>query len=907
MQFKNKNLSQELKIQINTLIAQKTNNSQTDDIKDVCIHQMFEAQVEKSPGAIAVFLDAHNLASGVEEQLTYRQLNQRANQLAHYLRTLGVAPEVLVGICVDRSVEMIVAILGVLKAGGTYVPLDPAYPPERLAFILEDTKIPLILTQEKLRENLTANEAHLVCLDSDWEAIAHNSQDNPVNWTTPDHLIYVIYTSGSTGQPKGVMISHRGISNQLRWRQTTFELTNTDKVLQTISFSFDPSVWQIFWPLCFGAQLVLPRPGGHHDSVYLIQTIIQQQITVLAMVPSMLRVLLEEKDIENCQNLKHITCGGEALPIELVERFFARLNLDNVLHNCYGPTEASIDATFWTCQRHTNYITAPIGRPIANTNIYILDSDLQPVPIGKVGELYIGGVGLARGYFNRPELTAQKFIPNPFNSSERLYKTGDLARYLSDGNIEYVGRIDHQVKIRGFRIELEEIEAKLLQHPGVQASVVIAREYMSGDKCLVAYFVPNREQTPTISELRDFLKQTLPDYMVPSALVILNSLPLTANGKVNRRALPAPEQNRPELATDFLAPRDRLELQLTQIWEESLGIHPIGVTDNFFDLGGHSLVALRLLAQIEQKFGTRLPLSTFLQAPTVEKLADILQQKESQALWQPLVAIKPNGKKAPVFCVHGADGNIIVFHNLACYLDADQPVYALQPFGLDGKQPFQTKIEDMASDYIKEIRTIQSEGPYLLAGYSAGGTIAFEMAQQLVAQGEKVALLALFDTCSSVYFHELSFRQWIARHWHNFWQLDEPKQKLNYLFMAIQQRLQKINKKFGLDNIGAESPYAHVSLEYNSNLLEDALFITQQQAVRKYHPQAYSGKVTLFRSNEQIWWLEGDRSLGWRELAEVEVHAIPGDHNNIVRANVQSLGEKLSDCLRRVDQHHSVK
>ncbi|MDM9385424.1 amino acid adenylation domain-containing protein [Chlorogloeopsis sp. ULAP01] len=907
MQSESKNLYQESNKNTNTLVAHKTNNNQTDDIKNVCIHQMFEAQVEKSPDAIAVFLDTHIPASGVGEQVTYRQLNQRANQLAHYLRTLGVAPEVLVGICIDRSVEMIVAILGVLKAGGAYVPLDPAYPPERLAFILEDSTTPLIITQEKLRESLTTDGAQVVCLDSDWEAIAQNSQNNPVNWTNPDNLIYIIYTSGSTGKPKGVMISHRGISNQLQWRQTTFELNDTDKVLQTISFSFDPSVWQIFWPLCFGAQLILPRPGGHHDSVYLIKTIVEQQITVLAMVPSMLRVLLEEKGIENCQNLKHITCGGEVLPIELVECFFARLNLDNVLHNCYGPTEASIDATFWTCQRHTNYTTAPIGHPITNTNIYILNSDLQPVPIGEVGEVYIGGIGLARGYLNRPQLTAQKFIPNPFNSSERLYKTGDLARYLSDCNIEYVGRVDHQVKIRGFRIELEEIEAKLLQHPDVQTSVVIACDYVSGDKRLVAYIVPNGEQTPTISELRDFLKQTLPDYMVPSAFVILNSLPLTANGKVDRRALPAPEQNRPQLATDFLAPRNRLELQLTQIWEESLGIQPIGVTDNFFDLGGHSLVALRLLAQIEQKFGTSLPLSTFLQAPTVEKLADILQQKESPALWKPLVAIKLNGEKPPLFCIHGADGNIIVFYNLAGYLDADQPVYALQPLGLDGKKPFHTKIEDMASDYITQIRTIQSEGPYLLAGYSAGGTIAFEMARQLVAQGEKVDFVALFDTCSSVYYHELSFRQWISRHWYNFWQLDEPKQKLNYLFMAMQQRLQKISKKFGSDNTGEELPDVNVSLEYKLSPIENALFAIQQQAVRDYHPQFYSGKVTLFRSNEQIWWLEGDRELGWRELAQVEVHPIPGDHNNIVRANVQSLGEKLRDCLRRVNNHHSVK
>ncbi|BCL38219.1 non-ribosomal peptide synthetase [Nostoc sp. MS1] len=879
-----------------TLLLQQTNNTQ------LCVHQMFEAQVEKSPGAVAVvYLDenefteraTHIAVPHKPSELTYQQLNQKANQLAHHLRTLGVGSEILVGIYMNRSLEMIVAILGVLKAGGAYVPLDPAYPPERLAFILEDTKTPVMLTQEKLLGKLPTHETQVVCVDSEWEVIAHNSQENPVNWTTPENLIYVIYTSGSTGQPKGVMIPHCGICNQLHWRQTTFGLTDTDKVLQTISFSFDPSVWQIFWPLCFGAQLILPRSGGHQDSAYLVKTIIEQQITVLAMVPSMLRVLLEEKGIENCQGLKHITCGGEALTVELIDRFFARLNLDNVLHNCYGPTEASIDATFWTCQRQTNYVTAPIGRPIANAEIYILDSDLQPVPVGEPGELHIGGIGLARGYLNRPELTAQKFIPHPFNSSERLYKTGDLARYLSDGNIEFLGRLDQQVKIRGFRIELEEIEAKLLLHPGVQTTIVIAHEDKLDNKRLVAYIVPKAGQTLTTTELRGFLKQRLADYMIPSAFVMLESLPLTANGKVDRRALPAPEQNRPELAIDFIAPTNEVELKLTQIWQEALGINFIGVKDNFFDLGGHSLVALRLLSLLEQRFGKSLPLSTFLQAPTVEQIAKILQQEESPTLWEPLISIQPNGKKPPLFCIHAADGNVIAFHNLVSYLDADQPVYALQPHGLDGKKPFHTKIEDMASDYVREIRTIQPQGPYLLAGYSAGGVIAFEMAQQLIDQGEKVELLGLFDTYSSAYFHE-SLPQWISRHWRNFLGL-KLQQKLEYLLIEIQKFILKIQKDSGINNA------KDVSVQYNLSPMEMSLFATQRQAVKNYCPQVYSGKITLFRSSEQPLWLAGDRKLGWQGLAEVEVHDIPGNHNNILRANVKFLGEKLRDCLKRTN------
>ncbi|NMG19781.1 non-ribosomal peptide synthetase [Brasilonema bromeliae] len=592
------------------------------EYQEQCIHELFEVQVEKTPHAVAVMFEG--------EQLTYQQLNTRANQLAHYLKTLGVGADVLVGICMERSLEMVVGLLGILKAGGAYVPIDPAYPKERLTFILEDTQTPVMLTQEKLVNSLQNLGSQVICLDSDWELIANNSQENPVCEATVDDLMYVIYTSGSTGKPKGVMVPHRGISNQLHWRQATFQLTEQDKVLQTISLSFDPSVWQIFWPLLFGGQLIMARPDGHRDPAYMVKMIIEQQITVAALVPSIIRVLLEEKGIENCTSLKHVTSGGEALAVELIERFVERLKLENVLINCYGPTEASIDTTFWTCQRGTDYTIAPIGRAIANVQVYILDDNLQPVPVGQSGELYIGGTGLARGYLNRPELTAQKFIRNPFSSEPgaRLYKTGDLARYLSNGNIEFLNRIDYQVKIRGFRIELGEIEAILGEYPGVQQTLVSVREDVPGDKRLVAYIVA-KQVPPSASELRDFLQGKLPEYMVPKAFVFLDVMPLNPNGKVDRRALKAPEPADFSDANSFVAPRTPTEEVLATIWTQVLSLDQVGIYDNFFELGGHSLLATQVISRVCQTLGSEIPLQLLFETRTIAGLAQAIVQSQA--------------------------------------------------------------------------------------------------------------------------------------------------------------------------------------------------------------------------------------------------------------------------------------
>jgi len=480
------------------------NDTQVEYPFDKCLHQLIEDQVERTPDAVAVVFPSIGSEYDEDRQLTYRELNERANQLAHHLQSLGVGPEVLIGICVERSLEMIVGLLGIVKAGGAYVPLGPEYPKERLTFMLEDSQVSVLLTQQKFVNELPKQKAHVLCLDANWDTIAQERAENPASSVNADNLIYVIYTSGSTGKPKGAINIHRALVNRLLWMQDAYRLTPQDRVLQKTPFSFDVSGWEFFWPLLTGARLVFAKPGGHKDSAYLVKLIAEQKISTLHFVPSMLQVFLEEEGLEQCKALRQVICSGEALPVELQERFFDRLEIE--LHNLYGPTEAAIDVTFWQCERESKRSTVPIGRPIANTKLYILDSHLQPTSIGIPGELHIGGLGLGRGYLNRPELTREKFISDPFSGEPGacLYKTGDLVRYLPDGNIEFLGRIDYQVKIRGFRIELGEIEAVLAEHSVVRETAVITREDHPGDKRLVAYIVPDskaEEFQDQVSEL----------------------------------------------------------------------------------------------------------------------------------------------------------------------------------------------------------------------------------------------------------------------------------------------------------------------------------------------------------------------------------------------------------------------
>ena len=510
------------------------NDTQTILPQRLCLHQRIEDQADRTPDAVALCFE--------KETLTYSQLDRRANQVAHLLQQQGVGPDVLVGLCVERSVEMVVGLLGILKAGGAYVPLDPSYPVERIEHMRDDAGMSVVLTQNALLGILSPWNGTVVCLDTDWPAISLNSDQRLASSVDPDNLAYVIYTSGSTGKPKGAMNSHRSICNRLLWMQHAYNLSGSDRVLQKTPYSFDVSVWEFFWPLMVGASLVVAAPELHRDAAGLVDLIQSSRITTLHFVPSMLQVFLEEAGVCDCTSIRRVICSGEALPASMVNRFGSVLSAE--LHNLYGPTEAAVDVSYWPCPTDgsTEIQTVPIGRPVWNTQLYVLDCSLSPVPIGVAGELYLGGVQLARGYLNRADLTAERFIPDPFSADagSRLYKTGDLVKYLPDGNVEYLGRLDHQVKIRGFRIELGEIENALLQHPGVREAVVLAREDSPGDRRLVGY-IGSIESDLSASLLREHLLDKLPGYMIPAAFVLLETLPLSANGKIDRKALPAPD------------------------------------------------------------------------------------------------------------------------------------------------------------------------------------------------------------------------------------------------------------------------------------------------------------------------------------------------------------------------------
>lgn len=601
---------------------------------DKCIHQLFEATVERTPDAVAVVFE--------DQQLTYRELNSRANQLAHYLQGRGVGPEVLVAICVERSLEMVVGFLGILKAGGAYVPLDPAYPKDRLAYMLSDSQVPLLLTQEQLLSELPEHKVHVVALDRDWEVIATESQENLVTGVTASNLAYVIYTSGSTGKPKGVMIEHQSVVNLTETMRVEYGMVSSDRVLQFSSISFDSATDEIYNCLTAGGTLVLRTDEMLSSVSTFLQKCQEWKLTVLELPTAYWHQIISELATTNESlptSIRLVSVGGEAaLPEKLrlwqscVDEQWRchQLGEPPLLVNGYGPTEATVEATICKLSQLVIEDTRPqlpIGRPIGNVQAYILDRYLQPVPVGVWGELLIGGVGLARGYLNQPELTTEKFIPNPFSDEPeaRLYKTGDLVRYLPDGNIEFLGRIDNQVKIRGFRIELGEIETMLGQHPAVRETLLLVREDAPGDKRLVAYLIPKHEPAPTTSELYHFLREKLPNYMIPAAFVMLETIPLTPNGKVDYRALPAPDQAQLELEETFVAPRTPVEEKLASIWANVLGLEQIGVHNNFFQLGGHSLLAIQVISRLRQAFEIELSVRSLFEAPTVAELAELIE------------------------------------------------------------------------------------------------------------------------------------------------------------------------------------------------------------------------------------------------------------------------------------------
>ncbi|MGB3208607.1 MAG: amino acid adenylation domain-containing protein, partial [Crinalium sp.] len=888
------------------------NNTVADYPQDKCIHQLIEKQVKANPDAIAVVFEG--------QYLSYGQLNSKANQLAHYLRTLGVGTNTLVAICLERSLEMAVGFLGIFKAGGAYVPLDPSYPSDRLAYMLADSQALVILTQQRLVNILPEHQAKVICLDTNWSQVAKHSQENPVVDINSEALAYVMYTSGSTGKPKGVMITHRGLVNHNTAIAKLFELKPRDRMLQSASISFDIAVEEIFPTWISGASLILRPEEVLASTRSFLQFVEREQITILdlptALWHEIVNGMRELGDkLPNCVRL--LVVGGEKASKVAYLHWWDLVGKQCRWINTYGPTETTVSATFYepvVQQENQQSIgEIPIGRPLDNTQIYILDEQLQPVPISVPGEIYIGGAGVARGYLNRADLIAAQFITNPFAAlfpkyqDRCLYRTNDKARYLPDGNIEFLGRNNYQVKMRGFRIELAEIEALLNQYPHVEENVVIAREDESANQRLVAYIVAPQKQAPKINELRQFLEKQLPNYMIPSAFVVLEALPLTPNGKIDRRALPAPEYHRQDMERTLVEPQDRLEIQIAEIWQKLLGIKHLGITDNFFELGGHSLLAVRLFNEIEKICGVSLPLGTLFKSPTIEALASFIREEKWSAPIEVLVKIQSgSSRKLPLFCVHAVWGNVLFYQQLTKYIPPDQPLYALQAQGLDGKKPPLNRVEDMASHYLNEIRNIQPHGPYLLAGYSFGGLVAFEMAQQLHAQGQKVAMLILLDTISpNLSKVRPSSAQSLWIHLSRIGQL-KPKEAFQYIWGRINYRLIKNNPTQFIKN----------SIIENSNqtqLLTPAIIEVAQnnhQASENYQAKVYPGKLILFRpklpSMDRV--LCPDH-LGWEDVVTegVEIHTISGDHGMFIEPHIQVLAKEIRSCLEQVDAETLVK
>jgi amino acid adenylation domain-containing protein len=853
-----------------------------------CVHQLFEAQVKRTPEALAVVMD--------DQQLTYAELNARSHRLACYLQDLGVGPEVLVGICVERSPKMIVGLLAILKAGGAYVPLDPAYPKERLALMVEDSGITVMLTEKHLLQYLPKHETPVVCLDEDVES------DVTINASLRDgvaasNLAYVIYTSGSTGKPKGVQIAHQSLVNLLCAMQKEPGIEAHDRLLAVTSLSFDIAALEVFLPLIVGARVVLASREVSMDGVLLQKYLHSSQATIMQATPATWRLLLNAGWRAHSQ-LKMFCCG-EPLTVDLSQPLMAN---GARLWNLYGPTESTIYST-GTQVRDPAQIS--IGYPIANNQAYVLDSKLQPAPVGIAGELYIGGDGLARGYLNQPALTAERFVPDPYGKTEggRLYRTGDLVRRMPDGCIDFLGRLDNQVKLRGFRIELGEIEASLNAFPGVRHGVVAMRGESAATMQLVAYLVPEPGIRLENTELRSALAERLPEYMVPSVFVQVAHLPLTPNGKVDRKALPDPEKSSGKLTPTYVAPRNTAELWLAEIWEQILGVRPVGVTNSFFELGGHSLLIVRLMDSIKSRWGRELPLTTLFQYPTIEKLAVLLRDRET-VYSSPLVALQTGGSKRPFFCVHAVGGSVFPYLPLRDYLGPQQPLYGLQVQALEDDVIPLARVEDMAAAYIAALRTVQPDGPYLLGGWSMGGVIAYEMTQQLQAQGESVDLLVLIDSTSTPLQCDVNDDWAVLQTFAATYGI--PLENLDVQYETLRQ----LDPNELLDHVFEQVRTAKlIPADIGTSQVRRMLNVlrSNMQAMQDYVSQPLANRVHLIRAVDPATPDETNLVLGWAKLAtEVEVATVSGNHFNLFREpQVAVVAEQLKLWLTESVSHQA--
>jgi amino acid adenylation domain-containing protein len=855
------------------------------------VHRLFEAQVDATPNAIALVSDGTTL--------TYAELERRANRLAHNLRTHGVGPEESIGVYLERSPDLLVALLGIVKAGCAYVGLDLLAPRSRLEFILHDAKVGLVLTQMSLSAQIPAHRVRSICLDDADGGVWARPETRLGDSISADRLAYVVYTSGSKGEPKGVAVTHRSVVRLVKG--TDYAQFGSDEIfLQLAPLSFDASTFEIWGALLNGARLVI-APPGIMSADELGAVLLRHGVTTLWLTAGLFHQVVEHR-IGILGGLRQLLTGGDVLSPPHVHR--ARMALPSCrLVNAYGPTEAT---TFTCCHAITNAaadaVSVPIGRPIANTRVYVLDQHQRPVPIGVPGELWIAGDGLARGYVNRPELTAERFVVKQISATltERLYRSGDLVRWRRDDTLEFLGRLDDQVKTRGYRVELGEIEAALARHPGVREAVVTAPRMSDGERRLIGYVVV--DGIVSAGDLRQFLAAMLPAYMIPVAIVTLDHFPLTANGKVDRQALPEPKPSN-EMTDSAALPRDGLEQQLLAIWQNVLARRSIGIHDNFFDLGGHSLLAVRLFALLTEQLQVTLPLAVLFQAPTIAGQADLIRRGSEPAWRRSLVPIQPAGKRSPVFALPGVGGNVLGYNVLAQLLGPEQPFYGLQSRGLDGAEEPLARIEDIAAECLRDVRAVQPKGPYYLVGACMGGVVAYEMAQQLRTAGEDIALLALIETWPPMPTTVLSLQPSPR---------GRASAKIRFILERLQlyrttltqlhgrQRLRYLADRFKLcmEIVARRDLFRGSRSEFYLSLVRE----TNLRAFQLYKPCAYSGPVVLFCAEGREVDPESDYRLAWRQfIAALEVRSTPGADSGLILTEpyVQVLADQLKTCLDR--------
>ncbi|MDJ0741876.1 MAG: amino acid adenylation domain-containing protein [Xenococcaceae cyanobacterium MO_167.B27] len=891
------------------------------------INKLFEIQVTKNPDSIALVYN--------EQKLTYQQLNSKANQLGRYLQSVGIQSGDTVGICLERSCDSIISLLAILKTGGVYLPLDTTYPQERLNFMLSEPEVKVLLTNTSLSHRFDNQFHNRICIDRDWDKIAQQPDNNLDKEVKPDDLAYIMYTSGSTGKPKGVCIKHRGVVRLVK--NTNYAQFDSQQVfLQLAPISFDAATLEIWGSLLNGAKLIL-YPERTPTLEKLAQIIQQHQVTFLWLTAALFHLVVDEH-ITALQPIKQLLAGGDVLSVPHVQKVLE--NLDNCqLINGYGPTE---NTTFTCCypihQLDENCTSIPIGKPIANTQVYILDSYLQPVPIGIPGELYIAGDGLAQSYFNRPRFNQERFINNPYGPG-KLYKTGDLVRYLDNGNLEFIGRIDNQVKIRGFRLELGEIEAMLVKHPQIKDAIVLAKEAISGDKKLVAYLISNENNQPSSKQLQEFLANNLPSYMIPRNYLFLKQFPLSPNGKVQRQALPTAKFNTTELAPENIAPRNYLEAKLAQIWQQILNVPAISVKDDFFAIGGNSLLSIRLVSAVETAFKQKIPVSTFFQLSTIEQLAeaiDKLQQKpttrekslssisnsfslykltekeQNMLLASTIRKKRALGDKSLVMLEKSGNPNqrkplffVYLLGDLAKHLPTDLPVYNLTVW-TKVERP-ETFVKALAAHYVQEIRKIQPEGEYYIGGYCVGGYVALEIARQLQAQGQKVANLTLIQTKAfdPVYQHyqaillKFGYKYWLkALNYANRFKKYNSQEKITSIQNILTKVVAKISSKFAAKPT-TQTP-SKSNLQQANEHYEAEILNSLKSAMAYYRPESYSGKVTLFLARQGTLYSPLFLQGGWNNFfqGELNTYIIPGNHTGINKEpNVISLVQKLNQHL----------